>query len=118
MFNGGPDADTVTYAVRTGAVTVTLDGTANDGLVGEGDNVQGSVENIIGGFGADTLTGNGSSNVLIGGPGNDSLFGKLGADTFLMRDGSADTADGGQGTDQAQIDGGIDTTTAVETFIP
>jgi len=116
---GGPDIDTMSYASRTANVTVTLNGSADDGLSGEGDNVQATVENVVGGFGADKLTGSSLNNTLTGGPGNDTLAGKGGADTFLMRDGSSDSAAGGGGTDSAQVDaGGIDTTTSVEVFIP
>ena len=41
---GGPGADVVTYAERTPAVSVTLDGLANDGTGGEGDDIAADVE--------------------------------------------------------------------------
>src|SRR5207247_1332933 len=44
---GGSGTDTVSYASRSNPVTVTLDGAANDGEVGENDNVQ--AENVVGG---------------------------------------------------------------------
>ncbi len=61
-ISGGSGLDTVSYAGRTNSVTVTLDGTANDGEGGENDNVLANVENATGGSGADTLTGNDSVN--------------------------------------------------------
>ena len=52
-MNGDGGSDTVTYAGRTPPVFVSIDGVANDGHGGEGDNVQPSVENLIGGKSAD-----------------------------------------------------------------
>lgn len=80
VFDGGDGIDTLSYAGREDAVTVTLDDNANDGETGENDNAM-SIENLIGGDGNDTLTGNASNNVLIGGPGNDTLVGGGGRDT-------------------------------------
>ena len=57
----------MSYASRTAAVTVSLDGTANDGESGENDNVGADVESITGGKGNDTLTGNDLANQLSGG---------------------------------------------------
>lgn len=115
---GGMGIDTMDHSGRSGNLTVTLNGTANDGLSGEGDNVDATVENVIGGIGSDSLTGDAADNVLTGAPGNDTLFGKGGADTFFMRDGAADSAFGGPGTDAARVDGAINSTTGVESLIP
>jgi Ca2+-binding RTX toxin-like protein len=82
-ISGGPGLDTVDYSSRSNAVTVSLDGVANDGEAGEGDNVMGDVENITGGSGDDVLIGNEQDNVLNGGPGNDTLDGGLGADRMI-----------------------------------
>ena len=79
-FIGGPGTDTVTYTNRTGNVTVTLDGKANDGEKKEGDNID--AENIVGGNGNDKLTGDGIANVLTGQLGKDTLSGAGGADTL------------------------------------
>ena len=90
-FDGGSGTDTATYAVRSVGVRVTVGsaGLANDGQSGEGDNVTGTIENVIGGSGNDSLTGSGGPNVVAGGLGNDSLDGGLGPDVFV----------GGGGTD-------------------
>ncbi len=97
---GGAGNDTVTYSRDNGAVNVTLDDVANDGMAGEHDDVHGDVETIIGGNGNDTLTGDAAANALNGGPGNDSLYGLGGNDTLVGGTG-ADLFSGGDGTDTA-----------------
>jgi Ca2+-binding RTX toxin-like protein len=86
---GDAGSDTLTYASRTSPVTVTLgDSTNNDGEAGENDALN-TIENVIGGTGNDTLTGDGNANALTGGDGDDILDGLLGSDIF----------DGGAGND-------------------
>jgi Ca2+-binding RTX toxin-like protein len=106
-LDGGPGADflsgwtgfdIVTYADYTVPVTVTIDGTANDGAAGEGDNVYTNVEEVIGGHGKDKLTGNSGTNFLFGGDDNDSLFG-LGGNDVLNGQAGVDTVDGGADID-------------------
>lgn len=111
---GGSESDTVSYAGRSAAVTVVLAtggaASANNGdpayalpdggTVAENDSVA-SCENIIGGSGGDTLTGNDFDNVITGGAGGDTTSGGAGNDTFLMgaaSDGD-DTINGGAGED-------------------
>jgi len=96
---GGTGVDTATFADRTAAdaaatrLNISLDGTANDGVSGETDNVgpDGDVENVIGGTANDVLTGNTLNNALSGGPGNDTLTPGTGADV-ATGDGGSDTA--------------------------
>ena len=61
------------------------------------------IENVIGGFGNDVLTGNSTNNSLDGGFGNDVMYGGLGNDTFdwdsSKRSGN-DTMYGGMGDDE------------------
>jgi Ca2+-binding RTX toxin-like protein len=102
-FRGGAGQDIVDYSGRTAPVTVTLDGAANDGEAGEKDNVYSDVDVIVGGSGADTLTGSGWTNDLYGGPGDDTLHGGGGNDRLFGQDGR-DTLDGGSGNDT--LDGG------------
>src|SRR5262245_56971787 len=74
-----------------------------------------TIENVLGGTGADQITGStgvnvidgGDSNdIIIGGRGNDNLIGGLGDDTFRYDIGDgADTLDGGAGTDALQMTG-------------
>ena len=72
-FEGGTGRDLADYGARAAGVSVTIDGAAND--AGEGDNVTGDVENVRGGSGDDTITGNHEPNRLEGGPGADALDG-------------------------------------------
>lgn len=108
-FNGGADSDTVSYASRALAVTVTVGAGANDGETGEADTVAADIEVVTGGAAGDTLTGGANPVTLNGGPGDDTLSGGAGADTlngdagddtFLSAavDG-ADAYNGGAGTD-------------------
>jgi Ca2+-binding RTX toxin-like protein len=99
VFNGGPGSDTISYAGRTAAVTISLDGVAHDGELGELDKVMADVENAIGGAGNDTITGSPADNVLDGGPGNDTIAGGAGND--ILR--------GGPGDDTLRGDAGDDT---------
>jgi Ca2+-binding RTX toxin-like protein len=81
-MDGGAGRDNVSYVSRTTSVTVDLDGQADDGAAGEGDNTGTALENIIGGSAADTLTGSAVANQLTGEGGNDTLSGLAGADSF------------------------------------
>jgi Ca2+-binding RTX toxin-like protein len=95
------------------AVTVTLDDVANDGAVGEGDNVGADIERVTTGSGDDSITGNAATNllkgaggadVLTGGPGKDTLEGGGGNDQLAARDGVADSVRCGAGVDTATAD--------------
>ncbi|MFL5893723.1 MAG: calcium-binding protein, partial [Thermoleophilaceae bacterium] len=108
-YNGGDGEDALLdYAGRTQAVTVTLDGVADDGGAGEGDNVGADVEDVTGGAAGDTLTGNDADNELAGGGGRDTIAGGGGNDGLSGGAGS-DTIDGGTGRDRLDGGGGADT---------
>ena len=98
VMNGGAGLDTVSYAGRSGDVTVVLDAIANDGESGEHDKVMLDVENVTGGAGNDTITGSPIDNVLDGGAGNDTISGGAGNDTLR----------GGAGNDTLRGDAGDD----------
>ena len=98
-MNGNAGVDTVDYSDETEPVTVSLNGIADDGLKGEGDNVQPDVENITGGAGNDTLTGSAYANTIAGGPGKDVIHGGSENDSLL----------GGPDSDQLYGDDGLDT---------
>jgi Ca2+-binding RTX toxin-like protein len=123
---GGGDTDTIRYAQRTRPINATLnhDG-ADDGEVGEGDELVGGNEIIIGGSGRDTFTapegslaahqmfggggidkleGAEGPDTLDGGSEPDTLVGLGGADTILARDGFSDVIGCGLGIDTAQLD--------------
>ena len=79
-IEGGANVDTVMYnRGEDEHVRVSLfDNVANDGELGEGDNVKSDVENASGGDGNDTLTGSAGPNGLYGGRGHDTLYGGAG----------------------------------------
>jgi hypothetical protein len=114
-FAGGDGDDSVSYSGRTAAVTISLDGVADDGEAGEADNVGSDVEGAIGGSGSDRIVANARGNRLAGGAGNDSisggpaedrLEGNEGDDTIDARDGRYDSIDCGPGTDTLLADPG------------
>jgi Ca2+-binding RTX toxin-like protein len=84
VLDGGGDlGDWADYTGRSENLTLTLDGTANDGATAgaEGDNVV-NCPNVGGGSGNDTITGSSGDNIIAGGAGNDSMRGGDGSDTF------------------------------------
>jgi Ca2+-binding RTX toxin-like protein len=92
LLDGGPGADSLdggsgfdraTYADRVNPVRLTIDGIANDGESGEGDDIHDSIEVITGGFADDTLIGGEEFDRLEGGPGNDTLVGGAGSSSIL-----------------------------------
>lgn len=100
-FNGGDGNDELSYASRTAGVRVDLDGVADDGENGENDNARGDIETLLGGSGADTMTGDGHANRVVSGAGDDTVDGAggediidtgAGADTLKLRDAAVDRA--------------------------
>lgn len=91
LFGGGDaGSDTLSYAGSTASVSVDLGlGTASgfvantilSALFGINFAIQG-FENVTGGSGDDTLTGDGNANVLSGGDGFDTINGGAGADVL------------------------------------
>jgi Ca2+-binding RTX toxin-like protein len=104
LLSGGPGTDLASYALRGAAVRLSLNGRYDDGATGEGDRINGDVENLTGGKGADTITGNALANLLTGGPGSDVLSGLAGNDTFQSLDRLVDSLLGGTGVDRAHRD--------------
>ncbi len=107
LYRGGAGTDQMSYEFVLGAVTVTLDGTADDGRAGEGDNVATDVEDVIGSRFGDTLIGSAAANVLDGLDGNDTINGAGGADGVVGGRGD-DTLQGGPGVDSILAGGGAD----------
>jgi Ca2+-binding RTX toxin-like protein len=116
-LRGGDGSDTLLLNAHTGGMTITIDGQANDGAPGEGDNVGGDFETtegtsandvftgsaahdqFNGGSGNDEIHGGGGDDDLIGGSGDDKVYGDAGVDKVQGYSG-ADKVDGGAGTDQ------------------
>lgn len=106
LLDGQGGSDLADYSAAGAAVTVTLDGTANDGLASEGDNAQ--VEDVLGGDFGDILSGDGNANTLLGGEGVDQIGGGAGDDTLVGGSG-ADALTSGSGADSLLArDGEVD----------
>ena len=107
---GGEGIDTADFSSRSTALTIDLDGAADDGERGERDNVEPDVENVLGGPRDDELTGSDAANLLDGGKGDDTLDGLAGDD--VLRGGTDDTGGdnliGGPGNDRLSGEGGDD----------
>ena len=104
-FAGGTGVDTADYSLRTNDLDVSIDGAADDGELGEGDNVNLDVENVLGGSGDDTIAGSDFDNLLVGNDGEDLIFGEGGDDELRGNNGD-DEIHGGDGADD--ITGGND----------
>jgi Ca2+-binding RTX toxin-like protein len=122
-FIGGGGFDLVSYAGRTANLTVTVGVGANDGEVGEGDDLRDDIGGVQGGTGNDTMTCAATIGcTLRGGPGNDTLTGRGGDDTLLGEAGNDllqpgpgnDVINGGPGTDTITY---ADATGAVQVFL-
>jgi len=96
-ISGGAGSDTVSYANRTHDLTgiIALSSSVNstgyasgdrDAIANEADFIQYDVENLIGGSGADTLTGSDQDNTFVGGLGADIFNGLTGTDTVSYAD--------------------------------
>jgi Ca2+-binding RTX toxin-like protein len=110
---GNDGIDTVSYEEYTAPVEVDPDGSADDGAVGEGDDVGVDIESIIGGVAGDRLVGSAAPNRIVGGPGADLINGKAGKDTLVggsggdrlrSKDGARDVDKCGAGSDRARAD--------------
>jgi Ca2+-binding RTX toxin-like protein len=108
VLNGAGGIDTATYGGETDAMFVDLAaGTARRGSSPDIEDTLSAIENIIGGAGNDTLSGNGSANSLDGGAGDDAILGGGGSDVLSGGDGNdaltggaaSDTLSGGAGND-------------------
>lgn len=115
VLQGGSGFDSVSYAARTAAVSVSLDGQANDGEAGEGDNVPSDAERVVTGSGSDTVTGSAGFTEFVTGDGNDTVDpgggvdvvdAGAGNDTVQARDGVDDHIDCGDGADGLVGDAG------------
>jgi len=95
VLNGGAGVDTADYGDKTDSVAVTLNGASAASVTvgGVAEDTLRNIENLTGGSGNDTLTGDGLANrleggagddVLKGGGGADALHGGAGVDTFVF----------------------------------
>jgi hypothetical protein len=91
-IDGGGGVDTVDFRDKTAAVALTLHGAAaaTAKVGGNAEDTIRNVENVLGGSGADRLTGDGHNN---------TLNGEAGSDVLDLSAGGNDTAQGGAGND-------------------
>ena len=122
-YTGGTGTDTVRYSSASQTIVVDLGNASATGADIDQDTLNG-IENVIGGSGNDTITGNGLANLLDGGGGNDTLAGGAGKDvliggaggdsflfdTALSRSTKIDTIDDFNGIDTIQLENAIFTT--------
>ena len=115
---GGPGVDELRLNNHTGGgMVVNLDGLANDGIAGEGDNFHPDLEIIRGTPFDDTITGSAAAEKLVGWTGRDTIHGGAGNDEIdgesdddvLFGGPGDDTIYGGHGNDQITGDAGADT---------
>ncbi|MBB4186323.1 Ca2+-binding RTX toxin-like protein [Sinorhizobium terangae] len=88
VIDGGAGIDTADYREKTAGITVTLNG-INDAVVtvgGVAEDILRKIENIYGGSGDDTITGDAQNNLFRGGGGSDVLDGGAGNDTVDYTD--------------------------------
>jgi len=95
VLDGGPGTDTLSYAGVGQSVYVYQDGAANDGMLGEHDNVDG-IEHLTGSSYGDDLVGTPGDDVIKGNGGADKITPLFGDDVIHGGDGP-DTIDGGPG---------------------
>ncbi len=115
--DGAGGSNTVDYSANTTGINVALNGATQVQVLGTGTagsttDLISNIANVIGGSGADTLTGDGAANTLVGNGGNDTLSGGAGADV-LQGGAGADTLTGGAGADV--VDGGAGNDTLLAT---
>jgi Ca2+-binding RTX toxin-like protein len=96
-LNGGGGTDTASYNASNAAVTINLQTGSFTGGHAEGDTVT-SIERILGSRHDDSITGDGSANILDGERGDDTIDGGGGNDILRGAAGS-DDLDGGTGVD-------------------
>jgi Ca2+-binding RTX toxin-like protein len=105
LLDGGIGSDTASFAGQTARVSAALfdvtDGTAAFASDGTVFATLHSIENLIGGTGADFLVGNGSANTIEGGLGDDTLDGGGGVDTLAFTGSTAVTVNLATTTAQA-----------------
>ena len=108
IYAGGSGTDRLYLDGHAGGVAITIDGLANDGVAGEGDNVGADIESILGTTGNDVFTGSPGPDAFEGDSGSDEIHGAGGNDR-LDGDGGDDKLFGDGGDDKVQGNSGSDT---------
>lgn len=90
LDGGAGNNDTADYSDKQGSVVVTLNQANQTQVTVDGyfEDIISNIENLVGGNGNDSLTGDASANILSGGNGNDTLSGGSSNDTLTGGDGN------------------------------
>lgn len=80
VLGGGPGRDEVSYVGERVPLRLTIGDGADDGAVGEGDDIQADVEDVIGGSATDVIVGDEDANRLVASGGSDRIAGRGGDD--------------------------------------
>jgi Ca2+-binding RTX toxin-like protein len=99
LIEAGAGIDTASYAGSESPVTADLTGRL---ATGDGIDMLGDVEGLVGSRFDDTLTGDGGNNAIDGGAGSDTVSGRAGDDVLVGSVGD-DTIGGGEGFDTADF---------------
>jgi len=93
-FTGGAGTDKADYSARTADLTIEMDGSTSSGEGIEADIIDDDVEDLVGGAGDDTLTGNTLGNHIQGGAGDDLIAGGAAGNCVTTAPIDADVLDG------------------------
>jgi Ca2+-binding RTX toxin-like protein len=107
QYYGGSGIDTVDFSEAALNVRAILGSAGFVNTSNYGSDLYNSIENLIGGSGNDSLTGDGNANLLDGRAGNDTLFGGAGDDRLLGGAGN-DLLIGDAGADAIDLGTGFD----------
>ena len=96
-IDGGDGIDTADFSDKTKSVVVSLDSSGSSTVTVNGiaEDTLLSIENLIGGSGADTLTASSAGSELTGGSGNDILNGGSDSDILYAGNGNDSVSAGG-----------------------
>ena len=109
-FDGGAGFDIAAYSTSASGVTISLEVASAQSLEAQVSTRLIGIEGLRGSSLGDSLTGDGSSNILDGASGADRLLGQAGADR-LIGAGGDDQLEGGEGADTLSGDLGDDVLT-------
>ena len=100
-MSGGAGRDVVDYGARGVPLTVSIGaGAGDDGAAGEGDDVGGDIENVMGGAGRDRIFGSEAANEIDGFEGDDDIDGRGGDDRITVEQVAGGRLVGGPGRDR------------------
>src|SRR6185369_15724722 len=116
-LKGGAGSDTASY-VGFAPVTVSLAIVGPQDTGGAGIDTLSSIENLIGSWSSDTLTGNAFSNIIDGSGSTDTMIGGAGSDTYIVdMTGDVVVESAGEGTDTVRASASYSLSANVENLV-